>query len=295
MNQDRRLVLNGELRASQGEQMMIVDTRVVKYGALSLPGVPFPGARERFAAGTFTDSLRSGQNVTADYNHSTDFLPLGTTKNGTLEIFDTPESLNCRIHLDANVQAHRDIHRLVETGTLSECSLAFGEPEDSWSDEKEPDGRAYVLRTVKRAKLYGISLVMNPAYSDGATSAQARALRSLAYAGAAPQPRSSLTTAELRRVVEQLGRDIDLRRRAERAGREIEYQKDLDAVERSRKTGFIWRQTGSGPFAGFFDVMSDEEFDDYLLRKAEAAGKQIAADAFRENLRDTIKELKGNL
>jgi len=275
-NRDSRLVLNGELRASQGKQQ-VVDARVVKYGALSLPGVPFAGARERFVAGAFTDSLRSGQNVTADYNHSTEYLPLGVTKNGSLEIFDTPESLNCRIHLDANVQAHRDIHRLVETGTLSECSFSFGEPEDSWSDEKDAEGRNFALRTVRRAKLYGISLVMHPAYGDGATSAQARAFRSLAYAGGAVRPRPRMTITEIRRVVEQIGRDIDLRRRVEQARSEIQHAADLAACEEARRNGGFWEITGPGG-AVRFEPFRPGDREALLELRVRKAGEEIQDD-----------------
>src|SRR6266481_2808341 len=159
MNETRRFVIGAALRATRagaGDDALIVEARAVKYGALSLPGVPTAGARERIAAGAFRNTLASGDDVVALFNHNQD-APLGRLKNGTLKLQDSPDALNFTIRLNPNVQAHRDLHELVKDGTVADCSFAFSQADDDWSDEKDERGKPYILRTVKSAKLHDVS------------------------------------------------------------------------------------------------------------------------------------------
>lgn len=268
MEKQQRFVTGAQVSArdSQGDESALdVAFRAVGYGCLSVPNVPFQGCRERFVAGAFRDSLASGRPVVADYNHSNEFLILGTTKNGTLELDDRADGLHGVIHLNARVQAHRDIHQLVKSVTLSEMSFAFGNAEDEWSDGFDPDDRStFQLRTVKRATLYGVSLVHSPAYA-GATSATARSLRSLAYA-IGPSPRPSVFSASELRAARAL---------AARIGKEIAYQQTLDTVERSKRTGFKEIYVGPNPWDVRFDPMTEAEHLIYLRRKVDKVGEEI--------------------
>lgn len=280
MEKQRRFVTGAQLsiRDSQGDEgALVISGRAVGYGCLSVPNVPFSGARERIAPGAFRDSLATGRPVTADYNHSNENLLLATTKNGTLQLDDRADGLHFRINLNSRVQAHRDIHELVRAGTLSECSFAFGNVDDDWSDGFDDEDRSpFQLRTVRKAVLYGISIVNSPAYPDGATSATARSLRSLAYAiGPTPRP-GVFTAAELRA----------LRERAVRIGKEIAYQQTLDAVERSKRTGFKEVRIGPNPWDVRFEVMSEAEYDAHLRRKAHRLGEEIHEQLRLEDVKD---------
>jgi uncharacterized protein len=171
MLKQNRFVEGAELRASQGDEgALVIDGRAIKYGALSELNVPAPDARERIAPGAFAESLKA-RNVVADYNHSTEYLPLGNTANRTLELFDTPEALTFTLRLNPKIQAHRDIHELVKAGTMNCCSFAFNCTDDEWVSVQGTS-----VRTVKKGNLFAITLTPSPAYGNGATVASARSL-----------------------------------------------------------------------------------------------------------------------
>lgn len=264
MQQDRRFCFNAELRAgqSQGDEgATVVFGRAIAYGKLSLSGVPFAGAREQIWPGAFHTSLTNpAQPVIADFNHSNDYLPLGSTKNGTLQLDDRADGLHFELRLNPRIQMHRDVHQLVKDGTLSELSFTFGNAEDDWSTGTDDEDRStFQLRTVRKAKLYGISLVNSPAYS-GVTSASARSMRSLAYAFGPPvRPAAS----------------ADLRARAAEIGKQIEYDRIMDIDRRSRETGFIRVRTGPGEWDWYWDAMTPEEHVTHLRKRAEQVGAEI--------------------
>ena len=263
MSISRRFVSGAELRVGQSEgdeSALVLSGRAVGYNRLSLPGIPARGCRERIAPGAFRDSL-AVEPVTADFNHSNEFLTLGTTKNRTLQLDDKADGLYFRINLNSKVQVHRDLHELVKAGTLSECSFSFGEPEDSWSDEIDDEDRShYSLRTVKRAKLYGISIVAAPAYSDGATNVQAR---SIAYAFG--RPAKPLTTTEARA----------LRVRCADIARRMKQDEATFIAEQGRQFGFKQVRVGPGESDFAFLPMTAEESLEHLKRRAAVVGAEI--------------------
>ena len=216
MSTQRRLIIGAELRAETADNSLIIFGRAVKYGALSQPGVPGPGCRERMAPGCFKDGIAAGDDVVALVNHDPSRI-LGRIRNGSLRLTDDSDSLRFDIRLNPNVQAHRDLHALVKDGTLSECSFAFGAVDDDWSAMRDERGNRYQLRTVKRAKLYDCSIVTTPAYSDGATAAHARNLAYNFGAKADPWAAERAKLAELDARFE----DECNRIRCERLGMEV--------------------------------------------------------------------------
>lgn len=280
MNRDRRFVTGGaELRVgeSQGDETAtMVFGRAIAYNRLSVSGVPFAGAREKIAPGAFRDSLASSQPVIADFNHSMDYLPLGSTKNGTLHLDDRADGLHFELRLNPKIQMHRDVHQLVKDGTLSELSFTFGDAEDDWSSGVDDEDRStFQLRTVRRARLYGISLVNNPAYS-GVTSAQARSMRSLAYAFAPSVPCAS--SAAIRAIVAEIG----LRIKNDWA--------NYVATE-GAKFGFREVRTGPGEADVAFLPMSEAEYLRNLGARVERAEREI----LRDELRECVDEAKQTL
>jgi HK97 family phage prohead protease len=163
---------NFELRIEDDEPEYVLRGTAVKYGALSGQIGTF---RERVASGTFAPFLRTNPDVKFLFNHSPDHV-LGRTTNGTLKIIDTADSLNFRCQLNRESQEHRDLYSSIRRGDISEMSFAFnidgadGEEFDTATDE---EGRSFSRRTVKRAKIWDLSCVTNPAY-PGSTSVTAR-------------------------------------------------------------------------------------------------------------------------
>jgi HK97 family phage prohead protease len=174
-NTDRRFVVGGELRADAKAGAFTITARAVKYGALSEPNIPVAGGRETIAPGAFGDSLASGSDVLALYQHDQNQPPLGRLKNGSLSIQDTDDGLYFTVRLNPAVQFHKDVHALVKDGSIDACSFAFivNPDGDEWK-RVTTKGESYMLRTVRSAKLVDCSLVLTPAYGNGATSAQAR-------------------------------------------------------------------------------------------------------------------------
>ncbi len=175
-NTDRRFVIGAELRADANAGAFTITARAVKYGALSEPNIPVAGGRETIARGAFSASLASGSDVLGLYQHDQNQPPLGRLKNGSLTIQDTADGLYFTVRLNPAVQFHKDIHALVKDGSIDACSFAFivNPNGDTWTNERDERGQSYILRTVKSATLLDCSLVLTPAYGNGATTAQAR-------------------------------------------------------------------------------------------------------------------------
>jgi len=176
-SEQRRYVLGAELRAEKSGSEMKIVARAVKYGARSKPGVPGPGCYERVMPGAFTRSLQSGSDVKCLLNHDQNFI-LGRTENLSLRLADSKDALRFECRLNPNVGFHRDVHALVEAGTLNECSFAFAcDPDgDEFSEDKDANGKRCMVRSIRSASLYDVSIVCAPAYGGGATSAEARSL-----------------------------------------------------------------------------------------------------------------------
>ena len=189
-----------EMRAASKE--FVITGRAVAYGKDSKP-LPFI---EQVAARAFADSLKTAD-VKALVNHDPSQL-LGRMQNGTLELEDTDEGLNCRINLNPDVQAHQDLWALCSAGTISECSFAFSVPPDgdSWS-ETQRAGKSCMLRTIRKANLLDISVVTQPAYND--TTATARSLEDAAWLAKAKTRLAALNAqidAEHRAAAEKLAK-----------------------------------------------------------------------------------------
>jgi uncharacterized protein len=222
--QERRAIVGAEIRASQGE--FVIQARALTYGALSQPGVPFAGARERIAPGAFQASLDAGVEILALVNHDTSQI-LGRTRNGTLVLADDASCLRFRVTLNKDVSAHRDLHALVKAGTLSECSFGFVCDDDTWAEQVDEQGQRYQLRTVTRATLMDVSVVAAPAYANGATDAQARALR---YVNGG----NNVAAEQLARRLEAMPGDWARKEKLQRIGLEIL------ASDRRAETQTVW-------------------------------------------------------
>ncbi len=234
--EDRRYIIGAELRAS-ADNGLVIFARAVRYGALSLPGVPIAGGRETIAAGAFSASIKNGDDVVALYNHNQS-APLGRVSNAKLKLQDTPDALNFTVTLNPQIAAHRDLYQLVKDQTVKDCSFGFFCLDDAWSHEQDENGKPYILRTVRAARLTDVSLVTSPAYSEGATMAQAR---SLAYAAAQPVriPTLRRSTTRVRFPKDMCLEDLrdfkqmsELRAKAARLGTVIEA--DERVVRRER-------------------------------------------------------------
>jgi HK97 family phage prohead protease len=215
MPTEMRSFFKSELRAA-ADDVLALEGRAVTYGALSTPIQNF---RERVMRGAFTKALADkSQNIVADFNHDMNAIPLGTTKAGTLTLTDGTDGLDFRCVLDPNNSDHRNLYSSVRRHDVSECSWAFnidGVDGEDWDTAQDEEGRSFTRRTVKRAKLFGISVVCHPAY-PGVTHVDARTAVSAAFG-----PQGEPLLATLPRVKLQINEDALLRALAAKQANDI--------------------------------------------------------------------------
>jgi uncharacterized protein len=181
--EQRSVVIGGaELRAASN---FVIEGKAVTYNKPSPDNQLAPGAREVVLPGAFKQSIQRGGfqgDCKALVNHDPNRV-LGRLKNGTLQLFDSPEALRFSIQLDRKQQAHQDVYASVQRGDLNECSFSFVVDKDggqAFIDDRDSQGAPCKTRQIIKAELSDVSLVVFPFYSDpGSTSAEARARAAL--------------------------------------------------------------------------------------------------------------------
>lgn len=120
---------------------------------------------ESVAPGAFSDTL--GDDVRALIDHETMYV-LGRNQAGTLELREDSHGLWGSILINPNDQDAINLYARVQRGDVNQCSFGFD------ILEEEPDFRddGSVHWTIKKVKLYEVSVCTFPAYAE--TSVQAR-------------------------------------------------------------------------------------------------------------------------
>lgn len=114
---------------------------------------------ERFAPNAFSDSLKTGKDIRALFEHDHTKL-LGRTSSGTLKLEE--DSTGLRFELSPpDTQLGRDLLVSVERGDISGMSFGFRTVKNEWDFSVEPN-----LRTVQQAELVEITVTSIPAYPD---------------------------------------------------------------------------------------------------------------------------------
>ena len=115
-------------------------------------------ARDAFSECDVTDVIMC-------FNHNIDSI-LARTTSGTLTISTDDEGLRFEFEAPATTIGN-DMLELVRRGDISKCSFKFTVEEDEWRYADKENGLEYDERTIRRiGKLYDVSLVVYPAYSD---------------------------------------------------------------------------------------------------------------------------------
>ena len=99
------------------------------------------------------------------FNHNIDSI-LARTTSGTLTLSTDDEGLRFEFEAPATSLGN-DMVELVRRGDISKCSFKFTVEEDEWLYASKENGLEYDERTIRRIdKLYDVSLVVYPAYTD---------------------------------------------------------------------------------------------------------------------------------
>jgi len=124
-----------------------------------------PDMSESIAVGAFTGAL--GDDIRALIDHNTMYV-LGRNTAGTLELHEDQRGLWGSILINPNDQDAMNLWHRVERGDVNQCSFGF----DILEEETDFLGDGSVHWTIKRVKLYEVSVCTFPAYAE--TSVQAR-------------------------------------------------------------------------------------------------------------------------
>ena len=99
------------------------------------------------------------------FNHNIDSI-LARTTSGTLTLSTDDEGLRFEFEAPATSLGN-DMVELVRRGDISKCSFKFTVEEDEWLYASKENGLEYDERTIRKIdKLYDVSLVVYPAYTD---------------------------------------------------------------------------------------------------------------------------------
>ena len=125
----------------------------------------WPGAVEQVAPGAFRETL--GGDIRALANHDTR-LVLGRTTTGTLTLREDYKGLFGTIKMNEQDSDAMNLYARVQRGDVSQCSFGFDILDEEFAERS--DGS--VLWTIRKVKLYEVSVVTFPAYVETAVSAR---------------------------------------------------------------------------------------------------------------------------
>ena len=125
----------------------------------------WPGATESVAPGAFENTL--GGDIRALIDHETR-LVLGRNKSGTLELREDSHGLWGRVKINPNDQDAVNLYERVKRGDVDQCSFGF----DIINEDTEVRDDGSVHWTIREVKLYEVSVVTFPAYTETSISAR---------------------------------------------------------------------------------------------------------------------------
>lgn len=146
---------------SEGEEL-IIEGYFVKFNT---EAEGWPGYFEQIDPHAFDDEL--GGDVRALLDHQTHIV-LGRTKAGTLTLEVDEVGLKGRITINSADREALDAYERVKRGDVDQCSFGF----DVINEEYEDKGDGALHCTLKKVKLYEVSVCTFPFYPD--TEVEAR-------------------------------------------------------------------------------------------------------------------------
>lgn len=127
----------------------------------------WPGATESIDPGAFDGAL--GDDIRALIDHETR-LVLGRNKAGTLELKVDTHGLWGRIKINQDDTDAMNLYHRVQRGDVDQCSFGF----DILEEETDYRDDGTIHWTIKKVKLYEVSCVTFPAYTDTSIAARKR-------------------------------------------------------------------------------------------------------------------------
>ena len=132
----------------------------------------WPGATESVAPGAFSDTL--GSDVRALIDHESR-LVLGRNKAGTLELKEDSHGLWGRVEINQSDRDAMNLYERVKRRDVDQCSFGF----DILSEDTDYREDGSVHWTIRKVKLYEVSVVTFPAYEETSVSARKRDIEAM--------------------------------------------------------------------------------------------------------------------
>lgn len=131
----------------------------------------WPGATESIASTAFDDAI--ADDIRALIDHETR-LVLGRTKAGTLTLKIDSRGLWGEIKINQNDQDAINLYERVKRHDVDQCSFGFDIIEEEFEDRGDS-----VHWTIKKVKLYEVSVVTFPAYIETSVTARKGQLKEI--------------------------------------------------------------------------------------------------------------------
>ena len=131
----------------------------------------WPGATESVADTAFDGALSDDIRCLADHETR---LVLGRTRAGTLTLKTDSRGLWGEVRINRNDMDAMNLYERVKRGDVDQCSFGF----DILDEEFEDRGNE-VHWTIKKVKLYEVSIVTLPAYTETSVSARKSQIETL--------------------------------------------------------------------------------------------------------------------
>lgn len=125
----------------------------------------WPGATESVAPGAFSDTL--GGDIRALIDHETR-LVLGRNTSGTLELKEDSHGLWGKIRINPKDTDAMNLYERVKRRDVDQCSFGF----DILDEETEFRENGSIHWTIKKVKLYEVTVCTFPAYEETSVSAR---------------------------------------------------------------------------------------------------------------------------
>ncbi|MBC2367827.1 HK97 family phage prohead protease [Listeria booriae] len=123
--------------------------------------------QEEIADGAFAETLASGKDARALFNHNWDYV-LGRVSAGTLKLEEDSHGLRFEVTIpDTSFAA--DLRISMERGDINQCSFGFVILEEETNYEVEP-----MQVRILKVELYEVSIVSLPAYEDTVASLRSK-------------------------------------------------------------------------------------------------------------------------
>ena len=131
----------------------------------------FDGATESIAETAFDGALSDDIRCLIDHDTR---LVLGRTKANTLTLKTDSRGLWGEVKINPNYQDAVNLYERVKRGDVDQCSFGFDILEEDFEDRGTS-----VHWTIKKVKLYEVSVVTFPAYTDTSVSARKNDLNTI--------------------------------------------------------------------------------------------------------------------